>query len=165
MKRLAVCLLFLAFIISGSLFGERQFTSAQLFDKYRAVFSAGPVSTTGLETLVPLLKKDGFITSDGITWKMADASGSVVLIVLSTSNSLYATYSPLIAVPLGDAALAALISKADSIEVGDGDTLTISISHRSLHNQSNTGSYSEYLKFNLRGGAWQETGIFIDWSK
>jgi hypothetical protein len=64
---------------------------------------------------------------------------------------------------LGDSALAALIGKSANIEIEDGDVIVITVGTRELSHGARTGTRMEYLKFNLRGGMWQETGVHVDW--
>jgi len=72
-------------------------------------------------------------------------------------------YRPSIPSTFGDSALAALINKAENIEVDDGDVIFIAIASRELSKDRRQGTRLECLKFNLRGGIWQETLVDVDW--
>jgi hypothetical protein len=136
-------------------------TSAELFAVYADTFSSAPVSKAGFEVMIPDLEKYGFSTSDGRFWRMSDSSGRVVLFVLG--DSVDVMYFPSPPSALGDAALAALISRARSVEIGDGDQLILTVRLRDLSGGQREGTRYESLKFSLRGGIWRETEVSIHW--
>jgi hypothetical protein len=154
-----VATLFLSFGLRAA---DRQ-TSAQLFEVYAEVVSIGPISKAEFETLKPDLQKDGFSTSDGIHWQMGDASGRVLFTTLPDSGLFSVVYFPIPPSASGDSALAALIGKAEKVEVDEGDVIVITLGTKSLSNGPRTGTRTERLKFNLRGGMWQETDVDVNW--
>jgi hypothetical protein len=150
------------FLGSAALLAGDQ-ASAQLFRVYAGVFSASPISKAEFETLKPGLEKEGFSTSDGIYWRMSDATGSVLITALPRFGSFSVQYTPSVPSVFGDSALAALISKSESVEVYDGDVITIRVGSSSLSKEQRKGTRSEYLKFDLRGGMWRQTDVDVEW--
>jgi hypothetical protein len=141
----------------------KKLTSAQLFSTFSSVFSQSPISKGEFETLKPGLEEDGFSTSDRLTWRMSDASGRVLITALPDQGMFAVQYRPLAPSAFGDSALAALINKAEIVEVDDGDVIVITVASRGLSKDTRKGTRSERLKFNLRGGVWQETRVDVDW--
>jgi hypothetical protein len=140
---------------------ERKLTSAQEYDMWRLMFST-PISKDEFDkSVIPLIRKNGFTSEDNMSWKMRDSTGSVLLVVYPEQGSFWIHYYPSMPTSIGDAALAAIINKAESLEISDGDSMTIAVSRQN----SKTGSCDQYLKFNLHGGAWQETIAHIKWAK
>jgi hypothetical protein len=143
---------------------EQRLTSEKQFSVWRSNFS-DPITKADFESLIPSLKEDGFTSPDKMMWKMSDKAGTVMIMALPERGSFWVHYFPSVPTPLGDAALAAMINKASSIEISDGDSMTLAVSHRTIVKESKKGEYSEYLTVNLRGGAWQETIVHIQWTK
>ena len=160
----AVAALFLVPIDLLAADQTEQLTSVQLFKVHALVISDAPLSKADFEKLKPVLQKDDFSTSDGIHWRMNDASGSVLITALPDAGLFSVKYMPSAPIRLGDSVLAALIGKAVNVGVDDGDVIVVTIGTRSLSNGQHTGTRSDYLTFNLRGGMWQETGIIVDWN-
>ena len=98
---------------------------------------------------------------------MRDLSGVVNLSGVAGPHASQArhfelTYTPLAASTLGDAALAALIGKAEKVQVDNADEIVITLGSRSLSQGQRKGTRTDRLKFNMRG-VWQETYVDVDW--
>ena len=166
MERFTIMALLLG---SSSLSGVEQAKGMPLastrFGVYASLFSSAPLSRGEFETLKPGLQKDAFSTMDSIYWRMSDASGTLLITALPETGRFSVKFTPPAPIRLGDSVLAALIGKSVNLEVGDdSDLITITIGTRSLSNGNRTGTRTEYLKFNLQGGMWEETGIFLHWN-
>jgi len=126
-------------------------------------FSTSPISKSDFEAMKPYLRDQAFSTSDGFFWRMSDGSGAVVIAAFPEVGNFSVSFIP-VPVPLGDSVLAALIAKSVNVEVGDGDAIKLTIGTQNLYDNKRTGTRTEYLKVNLRGGLWQETEIQIHWN-
>lgn len=91
MRNAAIVLLFGPILLTAA---DRHLTSAQLFSVYTGVISDQRLSKSDFEAIKPELQKDGFSTSDGISWRMSDASGTVFILALPDGGKFSVRYKP-----------------------------------------------------------------------
>jgi hypothetical protein len=142
----------------------RRLTPAELFSVYASLFSGAPFGPDEFKQIEPGMRKEGFSATNVGRWVASDASGDLIVLALPEQRSYLLTYVPKHAVPFGDAALGALIQRAESIVVSDADTIELRIRARSLSKGTSTGERTETVSFSLIGGAWVRTTVSINWS-
>jgi hypothetical protein len=134
-------------------------TSANVFGLFAGRFSNSfPTQANIDEGMWPLQKVPGEI------WQMIDISGSVHVSVDPNRGFFSVTYSPKIRVSLGDAAIAALIAKAESIEFGNtAEELVLTINKESLSDGEHKGTRTELLTIGLDGGLLEGSEVISVW--
>jgi thiamine monophosphate kinase len=150
--------------LSASVSGDQPKNSAaELLDLWRGAVCG--VDRPEFQQLLPELRKAGFVESSQYIWRKSDANGELVILTpLPGQSAATLFYYPAEPAPFGDAALAALITKAPSIELGQGDSIVISLPEQNV-NSGLPCTIQTYLEFSLRGGHWQRTSVYVSWKK
>jgi hypothetical protein len=134
-------------------------TSANVFGLFANRFLNSPPTKANIDQgMWPLQKVPGEL------WRMSDLSGTVEVSVNPNSGWFSVTYDANVRVSLGDAALAALIARAESVEFGrTAEELVITINTRSLSDGERKGTRTELLTIGLDGGVLREAEVISIW--
>jgi hypothetical protein len=84
----------------------------------------------------------------------------IQILAISSSN-----FCREISRPIGDATLAALLTKASASFFTEGDSIELLVSEKHSVKQDRSLSDAVYLYFRLSGGTWWKTSRAIEWSK
>jgi hypothetical protein len=142
---------------------QRSLNSAELLSLYSGIFTITPSSD--IDSIKSRLREQGFASSDEVWWTHDDEVGRLILRAFFDISSFELDFIPKAPGPFGDAALAALISRSAGVALEDGQTISVALYSRAIEGGGKHGTTSEFLKFNLRGGVWTETQVFVTWDK
>jgi hypothetical protein len=134
-------------------------TSTNMFGVFAGWFGTSVFTQANIDEGMLGLQK-----LDDVHWRMSDFYGTVQVVADPNRGFFSVTYHPKIRVSLGDAAIAALIAKAESIEFGNtAEELVLTISKGSLSDGEHKGTRTELLTIGLGGGVLEEAKVISVW--
>jgi hypothetical protein len=113
------------------------------------------------------LRTEGFKTDDNNSnqWMFDDPTGRLVIFAFPDQGSFIVRYHPKTQVRTGDAVLAALINRAESVELRSGDSISLNFPNRRLSRKGKIGTTYEVMEFSLNGGTLLGSSAIIEWAK
>jgi hypothetical protein len=98
-------------------------------------------------------------------WSYSGSSAKVMIVVYPNDGVVSLLLLPHTPQPFGDAAVAALIARAATVEA-DGDGINIDLPTRKVVAKSGEmGTITDSFAFNLNHGTWFRTASTIEWSR
>lgn len=139
-------------------------TASRGLEIWAALLSSPITSREEFMEYASLLRKNGF-KADDENWTFDDPTGRLVISAFPDQGAVFVHYYPKTQTRIGDAALAALINRAESVRLMRGDSISLSLPDRRLSKEGKVGTASEELEFSLNGGTLLGTSVSIEWSK
>ncbi len=116
------------------------------------------------DELERILTSMGFHDNQGM-WVFQDTMGAVMVVPLYGERRFVLSYGPTGDRPVPEHILAALIQKADSLDLSKGDEGQLSFGLESITGGTQHGHMSQSYEFSLQSWSWRATTITIDWSQ
>ena len=139
-------------------------SASELYSQYVTLIGGGPITEEDFRAAIaPALREDGFRQVTETLWRFSDDEGTVALVAYPQIASYQIIYTPKKAASLGDAALAALVARAESVFVEPADSLQLALPVRSKAVRASRVEIAEYLHFKIEGGRWWRTSCHIKW--
>lgn len=142
-----------------------QSSAAEQYAGYIAVLGGGPVTLDGFKKAEEFLKRDGFRQLDENRWRYSDEHGSVLLMAYPTIGTSNLVLTPKKVGSFGDAALAALIARAENIFIEPGDSVQLRFPARVRNKDGRRGQIVDTLYFTLDGASWWRSSCRIEWGE
>ena len=139
--------------------------SADIYAMYVSFLGRSPIGTDQFEEIKTVLHDDGFRQVSDDIWHYSDGDGIVAITTWPSILAYNVTFTSKKPAPFGDAALAALINRADSVFVQPGDSIQLLLSTHTRTEAGRSVELATYLSFELSGGNWWRTSCHIIWSE
>ncbi len=159
-----------AFLASGFQFStsaqeSQRLTASDAFAMYSSMLAEiSHASLDDFKTVIGLLERDGFRKASDNSWRFRNESGSVVVAAYPEQGSYFVSLAPKNTGPFGDAALAALIAKAEAVMLDSGgQSIEILLRRSNQQRLGKTVEVSEYIYVALNGAIWWRTSRAIVW--